>query len=162
MLSIVNFGGGFIIFGVHENDDKTFNPVGLVELKDKAQISNDVKGFISSNLKYDVYNFEYSSSEYEKLQDKKFQMVYIEDTPEFIPFLLQREGGEGKNKVFPDRIYIRRGTSCELANEAEINQLIKIRIEHIYPNPLYPEETCEELISRMIIEKKKKIERVLV
>ncbi len=217
MLSIANYGGGFIIFGVHENEDKTFEPVGLNEFKDKAQISNDVKGFISSDLKYDVYNFEYSSSEYEKLQDRKFQMIHIEDTPEFIPFLSQREGGEGSNKVFPDRIYFRRGTSCELANAAEIKQLIQRRIEYIYPNsgqpldlnqhleqlyilysnierdktvykadgilkffsefkermtdlvgtqesipnPLYPEETYEEYISRMIIEKKKKIERVL-
>lgn len=217
ILSIANFGGGFIIFGVHENDDKTFDPIGLNELKDKAQISNDVKCFISSDLKYDVYDFEYSSSEYEKLQGKKFQMIHIEDTPEFIPFLSRREGGEGNNKVFSDRIYIRRGTSCESANEAEIRQLIQRRIEHIYPysgqpleldkhleqlyilyskiernktvymgggisefllqfkegisaftgavesisNPLYPDETYEEYISRMIIEKKKKIERVL-
>ena len=31
----------------------------------------------------------------------------------------------------------------------------------VEPNPLYPEESCEEFISRMIVEKKKKIERVL-
>lgn len=217
MLSIANFGGGFIIFGVLENEDKTFDPVGLNEFKDKAQISNDIKSFISSELKYDVFDFEYSSSEYEKLQRKKFQMIQIEDTPEFIPFLSRREGGDGKNKVFSDRIYIRRGTSCESANEAEIRQLIQRRIEHIYPNsgqplelkqhleqlytlyskieksktiykaigisefllefkeslstfagetesienPLYPDETYEEYISRLIIEKKKKIERVL-
>lgn len=29
------------------------------------------------------------------------------------------------------------------------------------PNPLYPDESYEQFISRMIIEKKKKIERVL-
>ena len=31
----------------------------------------------------------------------------------------------------------------------------------IEPNPLYPEESYEQFISRMLIEKKKKIERVL-
>lgn len=29
------------------------------------------------------------------------------------------------------------------------------------PNPLYPDESYEEFVSRMIVEKKKKIERVL-
>lgn len=217
MLSIANTGGGFIIFGVKENEDKTFDPLGLEVLNDKAQLSNDIKGFITSDLKYDVYDFEYSSAEYEKLQGRKFQMLHIEDTPELVPFLSKREGGDGNNKVFSDRIYIRRGTSCESANEAEIRQLIQRRIEHIYPNsgqplelkdhleqleilyskiernrtiyrnsgfsdfllafkekmssftgeteavpnPLYPDENYEEYISRMIAEKKKKIERVL-
>lgn len=31
----------------------------------------------------------------------------------------------------------------------------------VEPNPFYPEESYEQFISRMIIEKKKKIERVL-
>lgn len=217
MLSIANAGGGFIVFGVKENDDKTFEPLGLEVLNDKAQISNDIKGFITSDLKYDVYDFEYSSTEYEKLRGRKFQMLHIEDTPELVPFLSKREGGDGSNKVFSDRIYIRRGTSCESANEAEIRQLIQRRMEHIYPNsghpltlnehleqlqilyskmeksrtvyknagftemmlafsksvsgiigkpesipnPLYPDETYEGYVSRMIVEKKKKIERVL-
>lgn len=217
ILSIANFGGGFIIFGVHENDDKTFDPIGLNELRDKTQISNDIKGFISSDLKYDVYDFEYSTSEYKKLQGRKFQMIHIEDTPEFIPFLSRREGEENNNKIFSDRIYIRRGASCETANEAEIRRLIQRRIESVYPNsgqpldleqhleqlyilyskieryktvyenkgileflsefkkgissimgtaesipnPLYPDETYEEYISRIIIKKKKRIERLL-
>ena len=31
----------------------------------------------------------------------------------------------------------------------------------VEPNPLYPDESYEEFVSRMLIEKKKKIERVL-
>ena len=31
----------------------------------------------------------------------------------------------------------------------------------VTPNPLYPDESYEEFISRMILEKKNKIERVL-
>ena len=31
----------------------------------------------------------------------------------------------------------------------------------VEPNPLYPDENFEQFVSRMIIEKKKKIERVL-
>lgn len=131
MVSIANTGGGVIIFGVKENKDNTFDPSGLEVLKDKNQISNDIKGFISSNLKYYVYDFEYSSAEYEKLQGRKFQMIHIENTPGSVPFLVKREGGDGNNKVFSDRIYIRKGTSCESANEEEIRNLIERRIEHI-------------------------------
>jgi len=217
MLSIANIGGGFIVFGIREKDDKTFEPLGLETLRDKAEISNEVKNFIASDLKYDVYDFEYSTAEYKELQGRKFQMLSIEDTPEYLPFFSRRDGGEGSNKVFSDRIYIRRGTSCELINENEFKQLIQRRIEHIYPNsgkaldleqhleqlrtlyskisrykiiyknsgitnflsafgekistltgesesipnPLYPDEGYEEYLSRMVIEKKKRIERLL-
>ena len=122
-------------------------------------------------------------------------------------------------------IYVRRGTSCEIANEEELQYIFKRRInylhplngeplnleehlkqleflygkikkEHIYyknglpegmitmvnsiadlfykgekivePNPLYPTsnselsfQSYEEFISRMIVAKKKKIERVM-
>ena len=111
-------------------------------------------------------------------------------------------------------IYIRRGTSCEIANEEEIQRILDKRINYLHPlngkplqleehlkqlkilyqnieknhvsyentfagiianlsvsralmkkkvepNPLYPDESYEEFVSRMLIEKKKKIERVL-
>ena len=114
-------------------------------------------------------------------------------------------------------IYIRRGTSCEIANEEELNAILDRRMQYLYPskgeplileehlkqlkilyemieknhvyykdspltkiasafssitnlslgekvvepNALYPDESYEQFISRMLIEKKKKIERVL-
>lgn len=217
ILSIANSGGGFIIFGVQENADKTFEPIGLDNLKGKEQVSNEIKNIISSNLKYEIHDFQYSVSEYEKLKDKKFQILVVEDTPEYLPFISKKEAGsEGDGKIIDGLIYIRKGTSCEKADEEDVQRLIKRRLEYMYPsngeplelqehlkqlqvlynnvepykyelqggivtalstfakwgesivgkqkkteNPLYPEESYEEYISRLITIKKKKIERVL-
>ena len=214
MLAIANSQGGLIVFGVAENEDKSISIDGLPEIKDKSIISNGIKNYISSNLKYEIYDFSYTTSEYEALIGKHFQMLVIEDTPEFIPFLAKKESGSLKQNM----IYVRRGTSCEIANEEELQAILKRRINyfhplngeplklsehlkqleilygninknHIYykdgilsglstwvsslknsvvfgekvvePNPLYPDESYEEFVSRMIVEKKKKIERVL-
>lgn len=214
MLAIANSQGGLIVFGVAENEDKSIRIDGLSEIKDKAVISNGIKNYISSNLKYEIYDFSYNTSEYEALIGKHFQMLVVEDTPEFIPFLAKKESGTLKQNM----IYVRRGTSCEIANEDELQSIFKRRINYLHPlngeplkldehlnqlkilyerinknnvyyknglttgvtsilssikdlisacgpvvepNPLYPDESYEEFISRLIVEKKKKIERVL-
>ena len=214
ILAMANSHGGIIIFGVAENDDKSIQIDGLPEIKDKSVVSNGIKNYISSNLKYEIYDFSYSTSEYEALNGKHFQMLVVEDTPEYIPFLSKKESGSLKQNM----IYVRRGTSCEIADENELHSLLsrrmsylhplngeplqldehlkqlkllyeKIDKNHVYykngftaglatilspiteliskgervvePNPLYPEESYEEFVSRMIVEKKKKIERVL-
>lgn len=214
ILAMANSHGGIIVFGVAENDDKSIHIDGLSEIKDKAVVSNGIKNFISSNLKYEIYNFSYTASEYEALNGKHFQMLVVEDTPEHIPFLSKKESGTLKQNM----IYVRRGTSCEIANEEELQNILKRRINFLHPlkgeplkldehlsqlktlydkispnyvyykngltsglaafvnsikdmvafgekvvepNPLYPDENYEEFVSRMIVEKKKKIERVL-
>lgn len=147
------------------------------------------------------------------MENKKFQMLFVEDVPKYIPFLSKKESGNLKQNM----IYIRRGTSCEIANEEELKAMLDRRMQYLYPskgeplileehlrqlktlyemieknhvyykdspltkiasafssitslslgekviepNPLYPEESYEQFISRMLIEKKKKIERVL-
>ena len=52
MLAIANSGGGIIIFGVKEKEDKSFSYDGIEEIVDKAKISNDIKNYISTELKY--------------------------------------------------------------------------------------------------------------
>lgn len=218
ILSIANCGGGIIVFGVKENDDKTFQYGGLSEIIDKADIYNETKSYLPSELKYEIYDFSYNDSEYEALKGRKYQMVVVSDTPEFLPFISEKQGADIKNDV----IYIRRGTTCQIANKSELEGLIRRRINHIYPNngqplelqehlaqlkvlysnidknkhklvpgssvaltsisqaiaqiasygkgfgeyetvrnPLYPDESYEEFVARMILAKKKKIERVL-
>lgn len=214
MIAIANSGGGIIVFGVVEKEDGSFDYDGLSQLQDKAVISNEVKNYISSNLKYDIYDFSYDASEYEALQGRKYQMMVIEDTPQYIPFLSKKDGANIKS----NEIYVRRGTSCEVANHEEITAIIDRRATYIHPltgeplpldehlkqlktlyqqidkekvyykngittgfatmiaglisplvkgerisepNPLYPDETYEEFVSRLITAKKNKIERVL-
>ena len=219
MLSLANYGGGIVVFGVHENTDKTFSCDGLKELQAKEQISSRIRPYISTNLKYSIYDFSYQASEYEALNGKHFQILVVEDTPEFLPFISRKDGDEIKSSA----IYIRRGTSNEQITEDELSKLLERRMKHIFPatgkpltldehldqletlykkinptitkineqrnqvdiicehitknlfknmfgkfvdyetipNPLYPEESCEEFISTLIDKKKRKIERVL-
>lgn len=211
ILSLANSEGGIIIFGVAEKEDHSVSCEGLDELKDHTIINNEVKNYISSNLKYDVYDFSYESSEYEALKGKHLQMLVVTDTPEHIPFLAQKEGNNLKNNI----IYVRKGASCEQANQEDINYIINRRINYIHPlngeplkleehlkqlktlynyiekynyysssdgisqilraispeavfgmkkiahNPNYPDEEYDDFIERLVIEKKKKIERIL-
>ena len=130
MLAIANSGGGIIIFGVKEKEDKSFSYDGIEEIVDKAKISNDIKNYISTELKYEVYDFVYDSSEYEKLQNHKYQMMVIKDCPRFIPFMSMKESTNLKK----NRIYIRRGTSCEEATSEGITDIIKRRMNAEYPD----------------------------
>ena len=144
MLALANYGGGFVVFGVHENDDKTFSCDGLSELQAKEVVSSWVKSYISPNLKYEIFNFSYQTSEYEALIGKQFQILAIEDTPEFLPFISRKEGTNIKNAA----IYIRRGTSDEQVTEEELSGILERRIKYIYPEtgkPLSLQEHFEQL-----------------
>lgn len=55
MLAIANSGGGVVIFGISENTDGSIDLAGLKALKDPAVVSNEVKNFISTDLKYELY-----------------------------------------------------------------------------------------------------------
>ncbi|HCW28615.1 MAG TPA: ATP-binding protein, partial [Roseburia sp.] len=46
MLAMANNGGGIIIFGVKENEDNTFDVLGLDNLKDTADISNSISRLV--------------------------------------------------------------------------------------------------------------------
>ncbi len=213
ILAIANSGGGIIVFGVAENEDKTFHYTGLPEIIDKAQIFNETKHLLPSTIKYEIYDFSYSDSEYNVLKDKKYQMVVVEDTPEFLPFISEKES----DGIKENSIYIRKGTTCQLASKEDIEHMITRRINHMYPNnglpldlsehlqqlkelyeninettykanpasvkgitqvmlgltsflgeqtvevpnSLYPDESYDEFVSRMITEKKNKIVRIL-
>ena len=144
ILALANSQGGIIVFGVAENDDKSTRIEGLVTIKDKAVISNDIKNYLSSDLKYEVYDFSYTTSEYETLNGKHFQMLVVEDTPDHIPFLAKKESGSLKQNM----IYIRRGTSCEIANQEELGALLKRRINFMHPlngEPLGLDEHLNQL-----------------
>lgn len=217
MLALANYGGGIVVFGVYENDDKTFSCDGLKELQAKEQVGEWIKPYLSPNLKYNIYDFSYQASEYEMLRGKHFQILVVEDTPEFLPFISRKEG----SNIKPSAIYIRRGTSDMQVTEEELSHILERRAKHIFPeagrplvlkehleqlktlyesieptiskvknleqfpflqalklfsgfssggansiyrtekNPLYPEESYEQFVSKLIDKKKEKIERVL-
>ena len=95
-------------------------------------------------MKYEVYNFSYTSSEYEELIGRHYQLMSIDDTPEYIPFLAKKESEQLK----PNQIYIRRGTSCEIANQEELRDIITRRINYAHPltgEPLELEDHLKQL-----------------
>lgn len=128
MLAMANNGGGIIIFGVKENEDNTFDILGLDSLKDTADISNSISRLVSSSLDYEVFNFVFDSDVYGKFENKKFQIMVIHDTPERLPFVSLGQS----EKIEKDVIYVRRGTKSEKATSEEINRIIERKIATIY------------------------------
>lgn len=128
MLAMANNGGGIIVFGVKENEDNTFDILGLDSLKDTADISNSISRLVSSSLDYEVFNFVFDSDVYVKFENKKFQIMVIHDTPERLPFVSLGQS----EKIEKDVIYVRRGTKSEKATSEEINRIIERKIATIY------------------------------
>ena len=56
-------------------------------------------------------------------------MLVVEDTPEYLPFLSKKDSGSLKQNM----IYVCRGTSCEIANEEEIQAMLDRRINYLHP-----------------------------
>lgn len=130
-LAMANSGGGVIIFGIAENEDGDFKPIGIESLMDPADIQNTIEKYVPTSLKYKTYNFSFDSYKYDKLEGKKFQMVLIEDIPEQLPFL---SIGKGEH-ILSDTIYVRRGTKNEQANTIEIEKMLDKRINHMHSLP---------------------------
>jgi len=128
ILALSNSGGGAIIIGVKENDDGTTTPVGLKEFQDKEKISKGVAKYLPDNILWEVLEFSYEDSEYPVLKGKKFQVLLVEYTPEFIPFLCLKAGDGIKDNI----VYVRCGTSTTEAKQNDLQKIINERIETGY------------------------------
>ena len=128
ILAFSNSQGGCIIIGVKQKDDKTFEPVGLNELKDKSEIRRNISKFIPEKLVYDILDFSYPESEYPKIKGMKFQVVVIKYTPKYIPFVCL---GAGEN-IRRGAIYVRNKADSEEASYEKLQEIINRRIETGY------------------------------
>lgn len=126
LLGLANVGGGCLIVGVKENEDKTLSPVGIAQIKDKADIFSGVKLFLPEPLlaALEIGDFSYDAAEYATLVGKRFQVVFVHARPEAVPFVAQR-GGTG---VRAGAIYIRREGATEEATYEEIQRLLTQRL----------------------------------
>lgn len=126
VLAIANSGGGCIIIGVTEAEDKSVEASGLAALHDKADISNGLKTRIPEELAADVsvLDFAYETSDYAALAGKRFQVVFIAPDPDHSPFVSDRDG-EG---LRAGAIYIRREGLSEEASHSEVQRLINARL----------------------------------
>jgi len=130
ILGIGNTGGGCIIVGVAENDDKTLDAIGLEKITDKAKITDGIKKYIQNTLLdgIEIGDFAFEDSEYPKLINKKFQALFISSEQKQLPYLSVAEG----DGIELDTIYIRRGTTTVKANYTELQGLINKRLETGY------------------------------
>ncbi len=143
ILAMANSGGGCIIFGVEQQEDNSFDAIGLDVLRDKAEIQQGLKKYLPAQLDYCVCDYAYKDSEYEKIKDKKFQVIIIENKPRYLPFVSESAGTGIKNAT----IYVRRGTSSVRANYAELQKVINRRIDTGYSSQreMELEEHIEQL-----------------
>jgi hypothetical protein len=128
LLALANSGGGALILGIREQDDRTFEPVGLEALLDKAELQKGVARFVPHQLEYEVLDFAFSESEYPTLVGKRFQVVFVDYTPRYLPLISMAAG----NGIERDTIYVRRGTSSERASYDELQSVLNRRIETGY------------------------------
>lgn len=124
VLAIGNSGGGLIVFGVSENDDNTLSVDGLEKIKDKSELAID--SYIPDTLQYQLEDYEYASSEWEELEGKMFQVLFIDDVPLSLPLIAQK-GANGR--IRQASIYIRRNTESVEADQSDIDRLVDRRVK---------------------------------
>ena len=124
ILAMANSGGGVIIIGVTQNADNSFTPSGILGFIDSSELYREIKGYLPHTLKYELYSFNYDSSEYSKLENKKFQLIAIRDNPANLPFICEKDGNTLKN----GDVYIRKGTETQKATNEDMVRLIRRNI----------------------------------
>jgi predicted HTH transcriptional regulator len=128
MLGFANSGGGCLVIGIAENEDNSFDSMGLSRFEDKTDIENGVQKFLSTQLKFEILNFEFDASEYPKIVGKKFQVLFVEDEPRYIPFIAMADG----ESIRKAAIYIRRGTKTQEVDYEELQNILNRRLETNY------------------------------
>ena len=120
ILSFANSGTGCLILGVAECEDGTFEVKGLKTLKDKTKLKDSLQVFLPQSIGYEIFDFEYDSSEYNNLIGKKFQILLVRCNEDIIPVLSLSAGGS----LHRNRIYIRHNDSTREADHEQVQQLI--------------------------------------
>ena len=128
ILAMANSGGGVLVIGIAEKSDGTLDSVGIIAMSDKTVVGKSIQKFIPHQLKYDILNLSFSSSEYKDIQGKMFQVVVVEYAPEYIPFVSQAES----SGIRKSAIYVRRSTNSEEATYEELQDILNKRVATNY------------------------------
>ena len=126
VLALGNSGGGCLVVGVAERSDKSLEPVGLSEFKDKVDITKKITPLVPEALLRNVRidDFAYDATEYEALKGKKFQLVSVLPDPEHLPFVAVKANADARLGA----VYVRRGTESVEASHDELQRIINERI----------------------------------
>lgn len=126
VLALGNSGGGLIVFGVTEREDNSLSVDGLEELMDKADLAIDQYLPEDAEGIYDLQDYDYASSDWDELEGKSFQVLFVDDVPTILPLIAQK-GAEGR--INRDAIYVRKNTRSVEAGQSELNNLIDRRVK---------------------------------
>ncbi|MEN4016861.1 MAG: ATP-binding protein [Methanobacterium sp.] len=127
VLGFSNSGGGALIIGVKEETDKSLTPVGIDPLKDKTNIKSKLANYLPSDLKYEILDFVYGNDvEWDKIKNKKFQVLIVEDTPEYLPFISLKSYD---TVLYKNKIYYRGKTNTEEATHEEVKKILNRRLD---------------------------------
>lgn len=129
ILGFANSEGGCIIYGVSQKDDGTYEPVGLDKIVDNAVITRGVEKYLPNKLPFKIYDFSYLESEYPKINNKKFQVLIIEDTPKRLPFISMSENDK---EIRKNAIYVRKGSETREASYDDFQEIINRIVETAY------------------------------
>ena len=126
ILALGNSGGGCIVIGVAERDDKSLEPVGLDTMRDKVDVTKKLNKHLPETLMRNVHvdDFAYDSSDFGQIQGMKFQLVSVIPDAEHLPFLTERSSGD----IRVGAVYVRRGTESVEASHDELQRIINQRI----------------------------------
>ncbi len=124
VLSMANSGGGIILVGIKETQEK-IEAVGLTSIKDKEKIRNGIKKYLPDSLKFIIYDYVYDGISYEEFKNKKFQMMSVLSDDNYLPYLCQKDCD---TKLEKGTIYVRKGTSNEKADNHDITEMVNKRV----------------------------------
>ncbi|WP_186578032.1 AlbA family DNA-binding domain-containing protein [Aquibacillus kalidii] len=126
MIAMANSGGGVIVFGVEDEQNK---PVGIQLDKDITDFQRKVSNYLPDNLIFDSQLIRYDDNDlYGDFKNKEFMIVYIPKQNRYIPFISKKES----NDIKINKIYIRKNTSVEEANNSDLENMITLRIHETY------------------------------
>ena len=128
ILAFSNSMGGCIIVGVEEKEDKTLDSVGLKDFLDKTDIERKIRNYVPEKLSLEILDFNFKDWESPKIKDKKFQVILIDDKPEYIPLMPTKENDD----IRKEDIFIRKNKSSVKANYSELQDIFNRRLETSY------------------------------
>jgi predicted HTH transcriptional regulator len=127
ILGFANSGGGVLVFGVKEENTGSLTVLGVDSFQDKTDIKTKLQKYLPSELQYDIHNFDYNAdSEWGLIRNKKFQVLIVEGTPQYLPFLSLNSYAEILHK---NRVYYRGKINTEEATYEELKKIINRRLD---------------------------------
>jgi len=127
ILGFANSEGGILIIGIREENTGSLTVLGIDSFQDKTYIKSKLQKYLPQELKYDIHNFDYDDSpEWKPIKNKKFQVLIVEDTPQYLPFLSLNSSGDILHR---NRVYYRGKINTEEATYEELKKIINRRLD---------------------------------